>query len=68
MPQGAAGAGGPQGALPVYGGAAASSKVFNPDIAVIGNFPISALAAFPGLGLDHATVDHLLQQISATSR
>jgi hypothetical protein len=38
VPSGAAGAGGPQGALPVYGNAAASSKVFNPDMAVIGNF------------------------------
>jgi hypothetical protein len=38
VPSGAAGAGGPQGTLPVYGGAAASSKVFNPDMAVIGNF------------------------------
>ena len=38
VPSGAAGAGGPQGALPVYGGATASSKVFNPDMAVIGNF------------------------------
>ena len=38
VPSGAAGAGGPQGALPVYGGGAASSKVFNPDMAVIGNF------------------------------
>jgi hypothetical protein len=38
VPAGAAGAGGPSGALPVYGGAAASSKVFNPDIAVIGDF------------------------------
>jgi hypothetical protein len=38
VPSGAAGAGGPQGALPVYGGAVASSKVFNPDMAVIGNF------------------------------
>jgi hypothetical protein len=37
-PPGALGAGGPTGALPVYGGAAASSKIFNPDIAVIGNF------------------------------
>ena len=26
------------GALPVYGGATASSKIFNPDMAVIGNF------------------------------
>lgn len=38
VPQGAAGAGGPSGALPVYGAGAASSKVFNPDIAVIGDF------------------------------
>ena len=38
VPPGAAGAGGPSGALPVYGGAVAGSKVFNPDIAVIGDF------------------------------
>jgi hypothetical protein len=38
VPQGAAGAGGPAGALPVYGGTAALSKIFNPDIALIGNF------------------------------
>ncbi len=38
VPQGAAGAGGPEGALPVYGNASAMSKVFNPDMAVIGNF------------------------------
>ena len=38
VPAGAAGAGGPQGALPIYGGATATSKIFNPDIAVIGNF------------------------------
>ena len=31
-------AGGPSGPLPVYGGGAAASKVFNPDIAVIGDF------------------------------
>jgi hypothetical protein len=37
VPAGAAGAGGPSGPLPVYGGAA-GSKVFNPDIAAIGNF------------------------------
>ena len=37
-PAGAAGVEGPQGALPVYGNPAASSKIFNPDIAVIGNF------------------------------
>ena len=38
VPQGAAGAGGPTGALPVYGVASAASKIFNPDIAVIGDF------------------------------
>jgi hypothetical protein len=38
VPGGAAGAGGPQGALPVYGNSSALSKVFNPDMAVIGNF------------------------------
>lgn len=38
VPAGAAGAGGPQGSLPVYGAATASSKIFNPDMAVIGNF------------------------------
>ncbi len=38
VPPGAEGAGGPTGSLPVYGGAAAGSKIFNPDIAVIGNF------------------------------
>jgi hypothetical protein len=38
VPAGAAGAGGPQGPLPVYGGGTALSKIFNPDIAVIGNF------------------------------
>ncbi|HXW05700.1 MAG TPA: TonB-dependent receptor [Vicinamibacterales bacterium] len=39
VPPGAAGAGGPAGTLPVYGGGAGTlSKIFNPDIAVIGNF------------------------------
>lgn len=38
IPPGAVGGGGPTGALPVYGGAAPSSKIFNPDIAAIGNF------------------------------
>jgi hypothetical protein len=38
VPQGASGAGGPQGALPVYDRQSAASKIFNPDIAVIGNF------------------------------
>jgi hypothetical protein len=38
VPTGAEGAGGPSGQLPVYGGAISGSKVFNPDIAVIGDF------------------------------
>jgi hypothetical protein len=38
VPPGAEGAGGPSGALPVYGNAAGASKVFNPDMAVIGDF------------------------------
>ena len=38
VPPGAAGAGGPTGTLPVYGAGSAASKVFNPDIAVIGDF------------------------------
>jgi len=38
VPAGAAGAGGPSGPLPLYGTAATASKVFNPDIAVIGDF------------------------------
>jgi hypothetical protein len=37
VPSGAEGAGGPTGTIPVYGNPAAS-KVFNPDMAVIGNF------------------------------
>ncbi len=38
VPPGAAGAGGPGGSLPIYGATTAASKIFNPDIAVIGNF------------------------------
>jgi hypothetical protein len=38
VPPGAEGAGGPSGALPLYGAGSASSKIFNPDMAVIGNF------------------------------
>jgi hypothetical protein len=37
VPAGAAGAGG-TGSLPIYGAATAGSKIFNPDIGVIGNF------------------------------
>ena len=32
---------------------------------VIGNFPISTLAAFPGLGLTHDLVHSLVDQVSA---
>src|SRR6267142_738266 len=38
VPPGAEGAGGPGGQLPIYGGATAGSKIFNRDIAVIGDF------------------------------
>jgi hypothetical protein len=38
VPAGAEGGGGPSGTLPVYGNASAASKIFNPDMAVIGNF------------------------------
>ena len=58
VPQGAAGAGGPAGALPVYGNASAMSKIFNPDIAVIGNFVGAAgrneIDPRPAMQLDEA--------------
>ncbi len=38
VPAGAAGAGGPSGPLPVYGNVSTASKMFNPDIAVVGDF------------------------------
>jgi hypothetical protein len=38
VPPGAEGAGGPTGTLPTYGSAVTGSKVFNPDMAVIGDF------------------------------
>ncbi|MBI4475976.1 MAG: hypothetical protein HY654_02315 [Acidobacteria bacterium] len=38
VPPGAAGAGGPTGSLPLYGNVNLLSKIFNPDIAVIGDF------------------------------
>jgi len=38
VPPGAEGAGGPTGALPTYGSAVKGSNVFNPDMAVIGDF------------------------------
>ncbi len=58
VPAGAAGAGGPTGALPVYGSTTALSKIFNPDIAVIGNFIGAAgkneIDDRPALALDEA--------------
>ena len=58
VPSGAAGAGGPAGALPVYGGTSALSKIFNPDIAVIGNFVgavgENSVDPTPPLALDEA--------------
>jgi beta-glucosidase len=32
-------------------------------IKMIGNFPMSTLAAFPGIGLDHHTLDSLIDQV-----
>jgi hypothetical protein len=37
VPAGVDGAGGPSGTLPLYGAASTASKIFNPDIAVIGD-------------------------------
>ena len=58
VPPGAAGAAGPTGPLPVYGNVSALSKIFNPDIAVIGNFIGAAgkndVEPSPALNLDEA--------------
>jgi hypothetical protein len=58
VPPGAAGAGGPEGTLPVYSNATALSKIFNPDMAVIGNFIGAAgkntVNPIPSLRLDEA--------------
>ena len=60
VPAGAAGAGGPQSPLPVYGSTSASSKIFNPDIAVIGNFLTATgrntVEPLPGFELREAEV------------
>ena len=60
VPAGAAGAGGPTGALPVYGNTSALSKIFNPDMAVIGNFVGAAgkndVNPLPALHLNEAEV------------
>ena len=58
VPAGAAGAGGPSGSLPVYGNQNLFSKIFNPDIAVIGNFTGAAghnpVEPSPSLAFDEA--------------
>jgi hypothetical protein len=58
VPPGAAGSGGPSGSLPVYGNASAMSKIFNPDIAVIGNFlgamGENTISPSPALAFDEA--------------
>jgi hypothetical protein len=60
VPGGAAGAGGPTGALPVYGNPSAMAKIFNPDIAVVGNFVGAAgrneIDPRPALQLEEAEV------------
>ena len=59
-PAGAAGGAGPSGASPVYGNTSELSKIFNPDIAVIGNFVGAAgkndVEPRPALQLDEAEV------------
>lgn len=58
VPPGAAGAGGPSGSLPIYGGTSALSKIFNPDIAVIGNMTgavgVNEIEPSPGLEFQEA--------------
>jgi hypothetical protein len=60
VPSGAQGAGGPTGSLPVYGNTSAASKVFNPDMAVIGNFlgatGHNEVAPLPALQLSESEV------------
>lgn len=60
VPAGAAGAQGPSGQLPVYGNTSALSKIFNPDMAVIGNFIGAAgsnsVEPLPALKLNEAEV------------
>jgi len=60
VPPGAGGAGGPSGPLPVYG--PASSKVFNPDVAVIGDF----LGAMGSNDSNRATPSLELHEAEAT--
>src|SRR5689334_15551164 len=60
VPSGAQGAGGPTGSLPVYSSTSAASKVFNPDMAVIGNFlgatGHNEVAPLPALQLSESEV------------
>jgi hypothetical protein len=49
VPAGATGAEGPSGSLPVYGNVSAASKIFNPDMSVIGDF-LGAVGKSPGGG------------------
>jgi hypothetical protein len=65
VPPAAAGAGGPAGALPVYGNVSAASKIFNPDVAVIGNFLGAAGTnpVEPSPALDMEEVETSLQAI-----
>ncbi len=37
-------------------------------LTIVGSFPIGRLTAFPGFGLDHATVDDLLRRIAGQPR
>jgi hypothetical protein len=60
VPPGAGGGGGPSGPLPVYG--PASSKVFNPDIAVIGDF----LGAAGSNDSDRAAPSLEMHEVEAT--
>lgn len=60
VPSGAEGAGGPTGSLPVYSNTSAASKIFNPDMAVIGNFlgatGHNEVAPLPALQLSESEV------------
>ena len=65
VPVGAAGAGGPAGALPVYGGTAAASKIFNPDVAVVGDFlgVVGRNAVDPGPAFEMHEAEMSLQAV-----
>ena len=65
VPPGAAGASGPGGTLPVYGSATAASKIFNPDMAVVGNFLAAAgtNAVDPSAAFEMAESEVSLQAI-----